>query len=148
MNPRDLASEIKGAGYNAFNIVAGGAGDNAEVVGETIDRSDCLSAVVEIPFKATLAAAATLKMGVTLQQSDDDGSTWGVASTLKAATDVVATGPGGGGTVKGIVELPLNLDPKSKTIRVNVTPDLSAANTDVASFGVVVVLGGAVKRPV
>ena len=125
-------------------LTAGGAGDNTEVVGVTIDRlayGSALSAVICIPFKAVLAAAATLSIGWKLYHSDAANMA-GETVLTEAAAAVVATGGGGGTTEAGQVEADVSLDGAKRYIRLKFTPNLSAANTDTAECSSVIALGG------
>lgn len=147
---RDIGALIKvdRAAANTA-IVAGGAGDNTLVTGVIIDRAAQgwpESAVVAIPFTATLAAAATLSLGYTVQEGNT--SNLADAATLQtAAPAVVATGPGGGGTVLGTFEVSVPLRGCARYVRLNFTPDLSAATVDTAALSAVMVFGGANRVP-
>jgi hypothetical protein len=118
--------------------VAGGAGDNATVTGATIDRlgfgNGSLAGVLNagVAYDAVLASAATLSISYVVQDSDD-GVTF--ASYRTGAASVVATGPAGGGAVNGVFDIgSINLSSARRYIRLNYTPDLSAANTDTAAL--------------
>ncbi len=132
------------------SITAGGGGDNTAVTGVIIDRAELgypQSCVVAIPFTATLAAAATLSIAYTFQDGNNSGLS--DAATLQSATAaVVATGPAGGGTVTGTHEVNVPLAGAGRYVRVNWTPDLSAANTDTAALSAVMVFGGSNRVPV
>lgn len=143
----DFISTARAAANTA--VTAGGAGDNTAVTGVIIDRAAhgfAQSCVVAIPYTTTLAAAATLSIGYTVQTGENSGLS--DATTFNsAASAVVATGPGGGGTVTGVFEVNLPLIGAGRFVRVNFTPDLSAANTDTAALSAVVVFGGADRLP-
>jgi hypothetical protein len=128
---------------------AGGSGDNTAVTGVIIDRAAFnwpQSAVFAVPFTSTLAAAATLSVVMTVQDGENSGlSDAGTFATR--ANAVVATGPSGGGTVTGVVELDVNLSGAKRYVRLNFTPDLSASGTDTAALSGVAVFGGAVRLP-
>lgn len=128
---------------------AGGSGDATAVTGVIIDRAALgwpQSAVIAIPFTATLAATATLTITDTLQHGDNSGLS--DAATLSTQTaQTVATGPAGGGTVTGVYERNVSLRGAKRYVRVNFTPDLSAANTDTAALSAVLVTGGAERLP-
>lgn len=131
-------------------VTAGGGGDNTQVTGVILDRAALgwpKSAVLAIPFTATLAAAATLSLAFNVQEGDDAGLS--DAATLQTATAaVVATGPGGGGTVTGTFQVNVPLEGAGRYVRARVTPDLSAVNTDTAALSGVMVFGGAERVPV
>lgn len=144
---RSIGDEIsvRRATANAA-ATAGGAGDNTLVTGVIIDRAALgwpESCVVAIPFTATLAAAATLTVGGVLQHGDaanmSDASAF---STITPA--VVATGAG---TVTGQVEVNLRLTGAKRYVRLNFTPDLSAASVDTAALSGIIVFGGAGRLP-
>jgi hypothetical protein len=128
---------------------AGGAGDNTAITGVIIDRAALgwpKSAVVAIPFTTTLAASATLQLAYTVQEGD--AANLSDAATLQtAALATVATGPVGGGTVTGTFEVNVPLEGAGRYVRLNATPDLSAANTDTAAISGVLVFGGAERIP-
>ncbi len=139
---------VQRAAANAA-ATAGGTGDATAVTGVIIDRAALRwpqSAVFAIPFTTTLAAAATLSLVATIQ--DGDASNLSDAATFASfASAVVATGPAGGGTVTGVVEINVNLRGAKRYLRLNFTPDLSAANTDTAALSGVAVFGGFDRLP-
>lgn len=122
------------------SATAAGTGDNTKVTGATVDRQGFGSAAVSIAYTATLAATKTLSLAVEVQESDD-GSTWGTATVLQAAT-VQATGQSGGSTETGVLKICDSYETRARYVRYNVTPDLNASGTDTASIAVTVVLGG------
>lgn len=145
-NIGSLVAVVRAAANTA--ATAGGSGDNTAVTGVIIDRAALgwpQSCVVAVPFTATLAAAATLSVAITLQSGEAAGL--GDATTFASRTGVVATGPSGGGTVTGTVELDVNLSGAGRYVRANFTPDLSAANTDTAALSEVIVFGGQIRLP-
>lgn len=133
-------------------VTAGGSGDATQVDSAWIDRlpADCgpfHSAKIIISYTATLAAAATLAFAAQFRDATD-GSGTGAANYLAAiGSTVVATGPTGGGTVTGTVELDVDLVAAREFFQARITPDLSAANTDTAAFSVVAVLFGGREQP-
>jgi len=131
-------------------VTAGGSGDNTAVTGVIIDRAEHIfpqSAVLAIPYTATLAAGATLSIAVTVQEGN--AANLSDAETLfTAASAVVATGPSGGGTVTGTLEVDLSIAGAGRYVRANFTPDLSASGTDTAALSAVLVFGGAERLPV
>ncbi len=147
---RDIGSLVKvdRAAANTA-VTAGGAGDNTLVTGVIIDRAAIgwpESAVVAIPFTTTLAAAATLTVTPVVQEGN--AANLSDAANLAApGAQVLATGPVGGGTVTGTYELNVSLRGAGRYVRVNFTPDLSAANTDTAALSAVLVSGGAIRLP-
>lgn len=147
---RDIDSKItvRRAAANTA-VTAGGAGDATQVTGVIIDRYALglpSNGVVAIPFTATLAAAETLSLTWTLQHGDDSGLS-DAATHATGANAVVATGPGGGGTVTGTVEARISLRGAKRYVRLQFTPDLSRANTDTAALSAVLVFAGADRLP-
>lgn len=130
-------------------LLAAGAGDNSAVTGLVIDRLALgmpTSAELCLPFTATLAAAATLSLAVTIQHGDNAGlSDAGTFDSI--ANGVIATGPGGGGTVAGEIIRAINFKGAKRYVRVNFTPDLSAGGTDIARVGAVLAFGGGNRLP-
>jgi hypothetical protein len=128
------------------SLTAGGAGDNTLVTGVIIDRHALglpESAVLALLWAATLAASQTLSLGWTLQHGD--AANLSDAATLASATPaVVATGAG---SPTGQLEANVSLRGARRYLRLNFTPDLSAANTDTATVAAAIVFGGAARLP-
>lgn len=143
----DLIAVRRAAANTA--ATAGGSGDNTEVAGVILDRAALgfpQAAVVAIPFTATLAAGATLAIAWDIDEGNNSGLS--DAEVLTSATAaVVATGPSGGGTVTGTFEANVSLAGAGRYVRLNFTPNLSAANTDTAALSAVIVFGGADRLP-
>lgn len=136
------------AGANTA-VTAGGGGDNTAVTGVIIDRAAigwATSAVVFIPFTATLGANETLSVAWTLQ--DGDAANLSDAGTFASAgSAAVANGGGSGATVTGQLEANVRLAGAKRYVRLNFTPDLSRANTDTAALSANLVFGGAERLP-
>lgn len=121
------------------SVTAAGAGDATTVTGQTIDRmllgasgttgSLPLSALVAVLFSATLASGKTLSVTFDVQDSAD-GTNFSDYATSSAI--VAATGPSGGGTVRGQTELQVSLTSARRYFRLLFVPDLSATGTDTA----------------
>ena len=127
-------------------VTAGGGGDNTLVTGVIIDRfaiGNPESVVVAIPWTATLGAAATLQIGYTLQGGEASNLS-DAATIATAALTTVATGAG---TFSGTFEANISLRGAGRYVRLNFTPDLSAANTDTAALSAVLAFGGASRLP-
>jgi len=113
---------------------AGGTGNATLVTGNTIDRMGFGgsgmpgSALMGVIFESTLGATDTLSVAFNIQNSPD-GSTW--TDYLDQTAQVFATGPAGGGTVKGEANIQVDLGNAMRFIRCNYTPTLSAASVDV-----------------
>lgn len=145
----DNIGELLTARFAAVDsVTAGGTGDATEVSGAYIDRQGFSSLKVVIPYSAVLAATKTLSIAANLQDATSLAGA-GVADYGSAmASAVVATGPTGGGTETGVVELDFDLAGANQFVRVQFTPDLSATGTDTASLAAVYILGGAQVQPV
>lgn len=146
---RDIGALIKvdRAAANTA-ITAGGGGDNTEVTGITLDRAAMgwpESAVLAIPFTATLGAGQSLSIGYTVQEGQASGL--GDAATLVTAAQAVVASSVGGGLVTGTFEVNFSLRGAGRYFRANWTPNLSAANTDTAALSAVIVTGGANRLP-
>ena len=129
-------------------LTAGGSGDDTEVTGVTIDRATIgmpKSAVVAIPFTATLGEDETLAVTYTVQEGD--AANLSDAATLASGTLTAATGGTGGSTETGCLEIDITPAAGGRYTRVNVTPDLSASGTDTAAISGVVVFGGMDRVP-
>lgn len=149
MQLRNIGDLIKAmrAGAN-IAATAGGSGDATEATGVIIDRNAIgtpSSAVLAIPFTATLGAGETLSVTYSVQEGD--ASNLSDAATLKTATVVAATGGAGGSTETGCLEIDLKTIAGGRYIRVDITPDLSAANTDTAALASLLVFGGMDRVP-
>lgn len=167
-SPMDLGSHIvckrvnssQTSGGVPIQTIAGATEDTVKVTGDTIDRyqSGALadSMVLCIMALATLANDKSLKFAVEYQESAND-SDWDTAIVVKASA-VLLTGDGVSTEFEGQVEYALNLRGNSSTatasqplgkryIRFNITPDLTASTTDVASWDAVAVLGGFEQLP-
>jgi hypothetical protein len=146
----DIAAFIQAA-YGSDNaaFTAGGSGNNSQVTGLIVDRSAFdmpLSAAVCIRWKATLQAMQTLSLSWVVQHGTE--SNLGDASTFASGgPTVVATGPSGGGTLEGVLQIPINLGGAEEFIRVLFTPDLSASGTDTGQADVTIVFGGQSEIP-
>ena len=156
---KNMAAFIDEKAFGApITLTAGGAGDNTNVVGSTIDREGFstgslpLSMDFLVYFSATLTATKTLSLTLELDSSPD-GAAW--TSFATQAATVVATGPTGGGTVTGIARLTVAGNPgpgvslasAGRFLRSQVTPDLSNTATDTATCIVIGVFGGFDSQP-
>jgi len=123
-------------------LTAGGAGDGVKIVGNTVDRFAQgwpQSALLVVQSYLNLADTETLSLAVEIQESAD-GSTWDTAEAIAAST-VVKTADGAFTDIH-VESYTIHLGDRKRYIRLNVTPTLSAANTDVATVHGVLVLGG------
>lgn len=117
-------------------ITAAGSGDATTVTGQTIDREGFAggslpnSAEIAVLFSATLASGKTLSVTFDVQDSPD-GTNFSDYATSAAL--VAATGPSGGGTVRGQLEYQVNLTSARRYVRLLFVPDCSATGTDTAT---------------
>ena len=139
---------VLGASANVA-VTAAGSGDNTEVVGDILDRAiqgNPQSGVLAIQYTAMLTDGETLAISYDVEK----GNTENLSDALLLATgvsQVVATGPAGGGTVRGTFEVDLKLSGAGRYVRANFTPNLSASGADTAALSAVVVFGGADRNP-
>lgn len=151
---------LNGGAYATFGRVlgnqaatAGGSGDNTEVNGAWLDRNDAIaglmmSAKLGISFTTTLGIGQTLAFDVQVQHASDiagsDAADYGPAVTGILA----ANGASGGATVAEVAELDVGLEGAKRFVRFQITPQLSAANTDTANWSAVVAWFGGRKQPI
>jgi len=140
-NAKDIGSQIKPKYVGGGTATAAGTGDNTAVNGADLGRVGYQSAVLVIAYTATLTEDKTLSFAISHEDSPD-GSTRSTAVVDQAAT-VAATGPAGGGTVTGIVEVDADLSGANAYRRYIITPDLNASSTDTCAWRAVWILGGA-----
>lgn len=130
------------------DVTAGGTGDATEVSGAWIDRLGFNSVKVVIAYTATLAATATAAIAANLQDASDSSGTGAADFGTALASTVQATGGAGGSTETGVVELDFDVSGADRYVRIQFTPDLSAANTDTAELAAVYILAGSDESPV
>ena len=129
---------------------AGGTGAATQVVGLTVDRMGFSggalpqSGLFSVLFETTLGAVNTTSLA-TLFQHSIDGSSW--TDYQAGAAAVIATGPTGGGTIKGQLNVQVDITGANRYVRFNYTPTFSAANTDTFYADAVGAFGGFSKLP-
>jgi hypothetical protein len=140
----DLLTSKLGSAFAA--LTAGGSGDATAVVGVAIDRfatgSMPLSAELLLAFSAVLGATKSLSIGTVKIEQSPDGSNWDATALMTFTDPGIVASSVGGGTVTGVVKLNVPLGSAKRWVRVDFTPDLSAANTDTATVVAVWNLGG------
>ena len=163
----DPATITAGAGND--NTELNGLAVDRLALPKSANGGPALSAQIAVAFKAVLAAAATLSFAGNLQDDtanafnatpadfpftrarllNRDGTLTELALNATGGVDavVVATGPGGGGTVYGVILLDVNLKGARQYIRLQRTLNLSAANTDTVLDYAYGVLGGLGEAP-
>lgn len=141
-----LANYAQDSSADPKITVAAATEDNVKVTGESIDRQGYDSCVFALTGSAVLTEAKLANIAVEYQDSADN-STWNTAVALQAST-LAATGGTGGTTEDLLVELALNLRPRQRYIRFNVTLDLTATGTDTAMWTAACILGGKEATPI
>ena len=147
MQPTDIGAHITSRFGGAGRALAAGTGDATEVDSGWIDRTGKFSAKLIISYTATLADTETISFAANLQDASAAAGTGAADFGTALASTVQATGDTGGTTETGVVELDFNLMTADNFIQAQVTPDLSASGTDVATWAAVIVLGGAETLP-
>lgn len=150
-----------GASQRSYHLgkgtaTAGGTGDNTLVACGWIDKTQgpayFRSAKLVISFTAVLGAGNTASFTVNPKDATSSTGTGAAAVSYYKTTSngptIVATGPTGGGTVEDTVEYDLDLSTTREFIGADITPDLSAANTDTLAWRAVLIMGGAASGPV
>jgi hypothetical protein len=131
-------------------MTAGGTGDNTLITSDSTETFLGFNSVkIAVGAKATLASGATLKIVKANLETSANGSDWTLVSTI--AEDVtLGTGASGGSTNAHLTPFEFDVD-RSKLnakLRVLITPDLSAANTDTAIISGYVIGYDAYENPV
>lgn len=138
----------RGTGNNA--ATAGGSGDATEVNAAWIDRKGSKgvagSMKVIVNYTATLSAGASLSFSGNMQDATSSGGT-GAEDFGNVLPATIVASSVAGGTVTGTFELDVDLGSAREFVRAQLTPDLSAANTDTAAWNVTYVLFGDARQP-
>jgi hypothetical protein len=132
------------------SVTAGGSGDNTEITGISIDRfygSNDIYGDVTLLIALddlNLAASETLSLTITIQDSANN-SDWNTAESVLAKTAVYT-----GEIVSGyyVYKIGVNLTMYDRYVRLNVTPDMSAADTDTVTINGIAVMGYPTYKPV
>jgi hypothetical protein len=128
-------------------VTAGGTNDATQQTGVTLDRFALnlpLVGLLCLRYKAVLAAAATLSLAYVIEHSDDGTN---FVAYQSANASVIATGPAGGGTVRDVFKVNVDLAGAKQYVRAKYTPDMSAANTDTAELSAEWILDGQRSKP-
>jgi hypothetical protein len=131
----------------AIPVTAGGTGDATEVNGAFINCTGVSSLSVLVPFTATLAAGETLSLAANLQDASDLAGTGAADYGTAAAATVVATGGVGGTTETGMATFEVDITGADNFVRVQLTPSMSAANTDTAALQTAAIKGAFRHNP-
>lgn len=143
---KDVGAFFQGAAGNGDNWVQAGGHDGAAVLTPFVDRTGFGSMKLLVPFTAVLTAAATLTVNLGAQDATDNAGTGAADFGTFSGAKVVATGPGGGGTVNGVAEIDMNVEGARQFLAGKVTATLSHA-ADTVQLGRVLCLGGATEEP-
>jgi hypothetical protein len=148
-NGKDLRGSTISRAAAGGRLLAGGTGDNTEIVGPAINLGALAarpaSVVFEVFGRAVLAATATLVITAEVEQSVD-GTTWSTTDLVPSAVVLTLTGGAGGSTEIGVGRMGADLIADGANfIRIKMTPNLSAANTDTAEVTAVAVFSGLSK---
>lgn len=153
---RNVGAGLAVGGGVAGEATAGGAGDGAEITGEEFDRlpnptGDTAnrfdSCVVTAAMRATLAATETATLSFSIEEATTSGGSFSALAAALQPPDLVLTGGGGGTTEIGTLKHNLKLSPRERILRLKTTVTMSAAVTDIASYGANIVAGGATPVP-
>lgn len=155
MNPRDIGAAISGVFARIPAVITAGAGnDNVEINGPWVDITAIgtggrpHSVVAFLIWSATLAAAATLSLLANLQDATSSGGAGAADFGTAYPLTVVATGPGGGGTLTGVTKVAAEEIVTARSfLRLQSTSDLSAATTDTVAIAGIFVFGGFDHEP-
>jgi hypothetical protein len=99
------------------------------------------SAKLVISYSAALAAAATLSFAVQIRDASDAAGTGAAAFGAAIPLTVVKTAVGAA-TYRDTVEIDIDLTGAKGFIGAQITPDLSAANTDTVAWSAIIVFCG------
>ena len=167
MGMLDAATITAGAGND--NTELNGLSIDRTLIPKSVNGGLGLSMQVAVYFKAVLAAAETLSFAGNLQDDTATGFNAAAADypftrarlllstgvltelTLNAAGGVdavvVAKGPGGGGTVRGVILLDVDLKHARQFVRLQRTMNLSASGTDTVLDYAYGIIGGLTGTP-
>jgi hypothetical protein len=149
---RDLDSLVLAKpGTASVSITAGGAGDNSEQTGPTLDRYALSkgrgeSAVLAVQLTATMASGETGSVLANFQDSAND-SDWADYGAVLASTAVLTAAGGAMTAGSGTIQLGVSLAGARRYIRAQTTANLSRAGTDTALMSSIIVIGGQAQLP-
>jgi hypothetical protein len=146
MQPTDIGAHISTRFGGTADVTAAGTGDATEVDSPWIDRQDYFSCKVSVGYEAVLADTEDIAIGLNLQDATSAAGA-GAADFGTAVPSAVLVTSSGGTTETGVLEADFNLMTARQFIRLQYTPDMSAAATDTAELGAIVILGGPEDKP-
>lgn len=138
---RDIGEFLQVIPQDMVSVTAGGAGDAAEMTGDTINRQtygNPESCLIVVQYEATVGASETLKLTVKLEDDDNSGMTSANSQTLASAVTVET---GAVTAENDVYVVKAKLSGLQQYIRAKVTPDLSRANTDTALVSYSIIMG-------
>ncbi len=142
----DIGALFQASDGSGDNWAEGAGNDGVAVIGAYKDKSSFGSCKVVVAFTAVLAANATLSATVGLKDATDNEGTGAADFVAPIGPKIIATGPGGGGTVKGTAEFDFNLAGARQFVASNIKLQLSHA-ADTVQVGRVLLMGGAKEEP-
>jgi hypothetical protein len=142
----DFASQYTTGAQLVHTLVAGAASDDADKETAVADLKGYRSGEVLIPWAATCADGKILEMTVTRLQSAD-GTNFDAAETIKAKATLFTAAAPAALSGSGIVKLSQNFEGLKRYVKYVVKANLDAANTDVATYSCLLIMGGAVNKP-
>lgn len=135
----------------AKTATAGGAGDNAEVNSNFVDRLGeeglAMSAKITIVWEGQLAQDATLSWAGNVQDASDLAGTDAADVGDAFTATVVATGDSAGSLEQGTTEIDVDLSGFKQFLRAQLTPNLSAGATDTLKWSAVIEFYGDQVQP-
>lgn len=143
---RYLGEEVKVCPSLApgVNQTAGGS-HGVQTGAAQVDRQGFFSAVLAVPYSATLATAEICTIEAYVEQSDVTGMGSGV-TTLATATPLVLTGADA--TVAGVLEKNFSLNEAKRYLRAVAHVTLGAAGTDTCRVAGLILLGNSDTEPI
>jgi hypothetical protein len=133
-------------------ITAGAGNDGVEVNGPALDllalTKKYHSCKVMIVWEAAIGASESLSIAANIQTSSVSNFGSDTADLSPAFPSAIVQAGGGGGTFQGVTEFSVPLVGAKQYIRLQLTADLSRANTDTVAIAAVFVMGGADQNPV
>lgn len=145
---RQIGDQIYAAKTIGYEATAAGTGDNTKVTSAYIDRLSSNGGMfnslqIVCPYLATLTAAQTLSLTVSLLHGTTTSPATSVAVLAKTVVET-----GADTATSGIYECtPVDLRPYGRYLKIELTPDLSHSGTDTASGHAVALLGNCGVEP-
>lgn len=142
----DIGSRLKGeASIDPIVITAGTTADGTEINGNSADRLDlgnshAFSALGYVQYEGTLAAGKTATIAANAQDSPST-TAWTDYGTA-ASTTIGSASSTAAQNIRGVLQVPLNLQGAERYLRVQATPTLSATGTDTLGLSAGFMFGG------